>query len=900
MWKEKLSRLGFYISYLIVRAIVALRYRIEIVGLEKIHRKNFSRSGGIVFLPNHPAEIDPVLMEVALWKYFQPRPLIVEHFYHLKGFKFFLDLAKVLPIPTMDVAANKWRAKKIARQFNRIVDALRMGENFLVYPSGRLKVSGMELLGGASFVQRLIETCPEANIVLVRTTGLWGSMFSRALTGSSPDFAQTVWRGIKIILKNGIFFVPKRHVKIELELPAADFPYRASRLELNKYLENWYNRYPEVGPEPLSLVSYAWWKQELPHVYMPKEPEKAIEQRPVSPFIQNEVFKQLSSLSQQPVEKVERSMHLSRDLGLDSLDVAELYVFLDERYEVHDLLPGEIRTVEDVLQAAAGYKKERDEEDLSPAVSKRSWPLEKERLCPEIPIGQTIQEVFLRSCDRNGHAIACADLLSGSLSYKKVKMAALILSEKFRELPSEHIGVLLPSSVGAYLVICAILLAGKTPVMLNWTSGIRACDHADALTQMSAVISSDRFLDRLENGDLGKIENKLLLMEDMRRKISWKDKLKGMRLAFMDCDRLLKKLSLDAIQPSRPAVILFTSGTETLPKGVPLSHENILSDLRACMSCIATYAEDCLYSVLPPFHSFGIVASGLFPLLTGIKACFAPNPNDSHGMAQDIAGWKPSLFFCAPSFIKALFRVAKPEGLQSLRLLVSGAEKTPQELFDYVAHHLPHTRLLEGYGVTECSPVVAFDRPERPHKGVGLPIPCVEIKIIDLESEKVLPLGQEGEVCISGPNVFSGYLGGKPDPFILIDGKRFYRSGDRGLLDPDGTLILAGRMKRFVKIGGEMVSLAGLEEELLKIAREKNWASAEQEGPPLAVSVKEKDTEKPIIILYTTFAIGKDDVNAILKDYGYGRIVKIGEVRKVDNIPLTGTGKTHYRLLDEM
>ena len=256
-----LFRVGFYLTYLCVFWVVRLRYRIEIVGLEKLTPDRFTRAGGIIFLPNHPAEIDPVLLEVALWKRFRLRPLITEHFYRLKGFKFFLDLARVLPIPSMDAAANKWRGKKVEKQFNAIVDKLRAGENFLIYPSGRLKISAMEILGGASFVHRLIERCPEVNIVLVRTTGLWGSMFSRALTGSSPNFGKTVWEGVKIILKNALFFTPKRKVKIELELPPADFPYNASRLEFNRYLENWYNQYPEKGPEPLSLVSYSRWSQ---------------------------------------------------------------------------------------------------------------------------------------------------------------------------------------------------------------------------------------------------------------------------------------------------------------------------------------------------------------------------------------------------------------------------------------------------------------------------------------------------------------------------------------------------------------------------------------------------------------------------------------------------------------
>jgi long-chain-fatty-acid--[acyl-carrier-protein] ligase len=406
--KEWLSRIGFYISYWIVRAIVALRYRIEVVGLESL--EPFERSGGIVFLPNHPAEIDPVLIEVVLWPKFRPRPLIVEHFYRLKGFRFFLDLARVLPIPTMDITASRWRAKKVEKQFNTIVDLLKKGNNFLIYPSGRLKISSAEVVGGASFVHRLLEVCPEANVVLVRTTGLWGSMFSRALTGSSPDFSKVVKEGIKIILKNGLFFVPKRRVKIELARPPADFPHNASRLEFNKYLENWYNRVSET----LTLVSYACWKQELPQVFVPKEPSEAVAQKPVTAAVQKEVFKELTLLAGQ--EKVERFMHLSRDLGLDSLDVAQLYVFLDERFEVTDLVPGDLRTVEDLLQAAAGYKKEREEVPRESA--KRSWSEEKRGFEPEIPAGKTLQEVFLRSVDRDKQAIACTDLLTGPLTYR--------------------------------------------------------------------------------------------------------------------------------------------------------------------------------------------------------------------------------------------------------------------------------------------------------------------------------------------------------------------------------------------------------------------------------------------------------------------------------------------------
>jgi len=161
--------------------------------------------------------------------------------------------------------------------------------------------------------------------------------------------------------------------------------------------------------------------------------------------------------------------------------------------------------------------------------------------------------------------------------------------------------------------------------------------------------------------------------------------------------------------------------------------------------------------------------------------------------------------------------------------------------------------------------------------------------------------GQEGEICIHGPNVFKGYLGTDKNPFIDLDGRHWYLSGDIGRLEPDGTLILSGRLKRFVKIGGEMVSLGGLEEELLKMASEKKWLpSIKDDAPPLAVAVLEKNGDKPLIVLFSTFDVNKEEINQMLRDRGYGDIVKIADVRKVPLIPITGAGKTHYHALDEL
>src|SRR6267154_125537 len=170
--KEKVIILWFYVIFWPVRLLVALRYRLVIKGVDKLTPDQFKRPGGIVFLPNHPAEIDPIILEMVLLRKFRPKPLVVEHFYHLKGFRFFMDLVKAMPLPTMETMANKWRGKKVEKQFNNVVNELKNKKNFLIYPSGRLKHTGSELPGGTSSVHNFLQAPPEANIVLIRTTGL--------------------------------------------------------------------------------------------------------------------------------------------------------------------------------------------------------------------------------------------------------------------------------------------------------------------------------------------------------------------------------------------------------------------------------------------------------------------------------------------------------------------------------------------------------------------------------------------------------------------------------------------------------------------------------------------------------------------------------------------------------
>lgn len=880
----------------LVKLFLGLRYRIRVKGLELLEGALLHKKGGVIFLPNHPAELDPVMVEAVLWRFFQPRPLIVEHFYYLKGYHYFMKLIGALALPDLQGRANRWKQSQVEKVFQEVKQKLLKKENFMIYPSGKLRGSGEEEIGGASFVYNLAQACSGASFVLVRTTGLWGSRFSKALTGKSPDFGKVIWEGLKIVLKNGIFFIPKRDVLIEMEVAPSSLFLKANKLEFNQALEAWYN---SRGKEPLTLVSDCFWKESFPEIKPLTTTEEKKEVISVSPKVEKEVIAKIAQLARQEESKITRNSSLSKDLGLDSLDILQLHTFLEESYDLENVTQEDLESVEDALKVI-GNKKRKEKEVLS---SLPGWEHEGFRKMPEAPLGSTLQEAFLRVCDKMDRAFACADEIQGPLTYRRLKLVAIILSKRMAKIEGSRIGILLPSTSAAYILIFAILLAGKIPVMLNWTIGRKGLEDCVKIAGVSTVFSSRKFLNQLTYGDLGSVQEHLILMEDVKQQISLWDKIKGFLSLLKEANSLLKSSTLKGIQEKDTAVILFTSGTENVPKGVPLSHKNILSNQKSSFGCLNFFASDVFLGVLPPFHSFGFSATGIFPILTGIRVFYSPDPTESRTIAREVARWKATFFVSAPTFIQALFQVAHPSQLDSLRFIVAGAEKTPEEVFDYVKKLEGHKEFLEGYGVTECSPIVTLSRAGSGRKGVGLPIPGVKVCILNLEKETVLPQGEEGEICISGPSVFEGYLGIKKDPFVTVEGEKWYRSGDLGFVDKEGYLHISGRLKRFTKIGGEMVSLGGLEEELLRFAKELKWGPALPQGlkgPPLAVAVLEKENEKPQIILFTVFDISREAVNLALRESGYGRIVKIAEVRKIKEIPLTGTGKVHYRGLADI
>lgn len=895
-----------YIIAYFIGFLLWFRYRIRVEGLEKLTPEALNRSGGVLFLPNHSTYyIDPIVATLAVFPKFPIRPMIVEYMYYTPIIHQLMRFMDALPMPNFVSTSNSLKRKKSEKVIQTVIDNLKEGQNFLIYPAGKVKHTAYEAVGGASAIHKILIEAPEANIVLVRIKGLWGSSFSRALTGSAPALSTALWDALKVIFKNLIFFTPRREVIVELLPAPADFPRQGSRLEMNKYLESWYNQpdglTEQKGSLPgdsLMLVSYSMWKDQfipVRHIQESRDEDLAIQNIPKE--IKEKVYQKLAELKECDISTIKPEMTLASDLGLDSLDTAELLTFLNDQFDVTGFPANELTTVGKVLGIASGQMQPEGavEEDQG-NLSKWLHPIKKERV--NTAPGETIAEVFLNQCAQEGSRVACADGRVGVQTYSQLKMKTILVAEHLKKLPGKYIGIMLPASVAANILILACELAGKVPLMVNWTVGSRHLESVVKLSQVEVVISSWAFLDRLENVDLTGVDDRLVTLEDIVRELSLGDKVKAFFRSKRSTKSIMKTFGIDKLGKESEAVLLFTSGTESMPKGVPLSNDNILSNLRSALSFLEIYSDDIIYGVLPPFHSFGFTVSGILGLLSGVRVFYSPDPTDGKRLAIGMARWHVTIMCGAPTFIKGMLKAATPQQLATMRLCVTGAEKAPQDLFDNLRSlGKPHC-LLEAYGITECSPGITVNPVGGQSKGVGIPLPGVELLIVHPETETILPVGERGLILVKGKNVFKGYLNpGLSSPFTTIDGIRWFKTGDLGFLDNEGILTISGRMKRFIKMGGEMISLASIEDALLQIASKKNW-SASLEGPSLAVCAKETEGEKAKIFLFSCFDLGLDEVNNALKEAGFSNLVKVSAVNKLLEIPIMGTGKINYRQLE--
>jgi long-chain-fatty-acid--[acyl-carrier-protein] ligase len=861
-----------------------LRYDITIRGLQKVRGKK-----GVLILPNHPGEMDPAIISAHLWADFQPRPVVIEDFYYMPGIHWLLKQVGAIPMPNMETRVGTYKKMRIDAALTGMAESIRGGGAVLVYPAGRLMRSGIEDLRATTAAADILQQVPEVTVLRVRTRGLIGSAFSWVAHQDRPPLGQMLIHGAKLVLMNGIFFCPRRKVTIDIEEAGADFPGATDKMAFNRWLEAWYN---EGGAEEVLRTPQLFWngdsRFELADGVIESDDLPSLD---VLPEVRAQVVAELASLAGREAEKIRDEHNLDRDLGLDSLATGELVTWLGEVFHVSDVDNADLRTVRDLL-AAATHQLGQKEMGLSAGLTDGWEEHDRPPVLPPDP-GLTIPENFLRTCERMGEAVAFADNNRGVLTYKRAKVAVVLLAEIIRKHPESRIGIMLPATSGTNLLTMAVMLAGKVPVMINWTVGDANLRHVIEISGVQNIYTSGQFLDRLEGLDLEYLQPFLRVMEDLARGgITLKDKLRAVWRAKSGRVALLRHFEND-LHAGSDAVVLFTSGSESVPKGVPLSHRNVLSNHVGCLGAVKLMSSDTIFGFLPPFHSFGFTITSMLPMVSGLKAVYYPNPTDSRKIAQMAGMWRPTVMCGTPTFLSSILRAAEAGQLVDLRLMLAGAEKAPDALFAKVASDT-NAQILEGYGITECAPVLTMLRLGKPRVGIGLPIGDVEVRIVDIETHEPLAIGERGLILASGSNVFGGYLGrDSSDVFVEIKGKRFYNTGDLGILDAAGNLSLAGRLKRFVKIAGEMISLPAMESAIAAAFPHEEDGG----GPAHAITYVEPPGERPVLALYSVQELSVDEVNQALKTAGFSNLARLSKLWTIDELPLLGTGKTDYRSL---
>jgi len=872
-WNSALTR---SVLHRMLTRILKLRYDIRVIGLDTI--RDAEHDEGILFLPNHPASADPPILMSILYPRFQPRPLAdhdqTDRFY----IRPFMKLVNAIRIPNL-ARNGRGTKEKIAAGIDTVVRSLDLGDNVILYPAGRLYRSKHERLGAKSAVHTILDHNPRQRIVLVRTTGLWGSAFSWA--EGTPGLPGT-WKTLVLFaLANGMFFAPRRQVTVELVEPV-DFPRTADRATLNRALEEFYN----VGAQANTFVPYFWWQGRGPiRKPEPKDDSAPRDLAGIPESIRTQVILHLQEMN--GIDSIAESDRLALDIGMDSLSLMELAVWIEQEFgmPVEDL--ESIRTVGDVILAACGQTvgTSKEKQETIPAGWFAGDAANKLALTP----AETITQSFLQQARTNPGRAIIADRISGVKTYRQVVMAIMVLQKKLRTLANPSLGIMLPASVSASISYFATLFAGKIPVMLNWTVGSGHMQHCLNTAGLSHVITAKALVERLEGQgmDLSALDVHWIYLEDLRTQISGADKLKALVASYLPWTALTSSTVSDT------AAILFTSGSEASPKAVPLSHANILANLKDFNSVLSFRESDRLLGMLPPFHSLGLAGTIIMPLCLGLKTTYYPNPTEGGTLAALVHQYRSTLLIGTPTFVNGILRAARKDQLSSLRLLFTGAEKCPEYIYRRVQEELPCAILCEGYGITECSPVVSVNSPDNPvPETIGRVLPGMEYRIVDPDTMIAAKPDSQGILLLRGANVFAGYLGGETtSPFVRHEGKVWYNTGDLVREDGNGILTFCGRLKRFIKLGGEMISLPAIEAAL------QQFLPPDDAGAPTLAVEATPDENHPEVVLFTTKRIDREEVNAYIRQAGLSALHNIRRLVQVEHIPVLGTGKINYRQL---
>ncbi len=488
--------------------------------------------------------------------------------------------------------------------------------------------------------------------------------------------------------------------------------------------------------------------------------------------------------------------------------------------------------------------------------------------------------------------IALEDITFKELTYRRLLVGADALAGEWRRrfgpAAGERIGVLLPNMNIQPVVLLSLWAAQRVPAMLNFSTGIPVMLQCARLAGLKHIITSRQFLEkaRLNISLLAEAGIDFHHLEDVSPRISGLARFSTLVRHTLDCGAGLRDTPLRA---EDTAAILFTSGSEGVPKGVMLSHRNLLANIRQAGAVIDLTDDDRFFNALPMFHSFGLLGGTLFPLVRGCFTFLYPSPLHYRVVPTLVYDRACTVLMGTNTFLNGYARKAHAYDFNSVRYLIAGAEKVQAATLDTWARKFG-VRILEGYGATECSPLISLNTRMDPCVGsAGRLVPGLGYRL-----EPVEGVADGGRLFVRGPNVMQGYLNEEPNAVFRALGG-WYDTGDIVDVDADGFLHIRGRMKRFAKVSGEMVSLTAVEDALA--------GAFPQFGLRCQVAViarPDVDKGEKLIAVTNEPKLQLADVRAAIKAKGLGNLCAPREVVVVTGIPKLGTGKTNHRELEKL
>ena len=497
----------------------------------------------------------------------------------------------------------------------------------------------------------------------------------------------------------------------------------------------------------------------------------------------------------------------------------------------------------------------------------------------------SLVEMFVRTAKQYPNKLAVADRATGHrVTYKAALLRSLILSKQFDAYDPGFIGVMIPTSAGAVLTVLGAVMSGRTPVMVNYSTGAaQNCRMAQRRLGFKTIITSRALLAKIKCPEV----DGMVFIEDVAAGISRAAKIKGLFQSSLSADRVVRAVHQCA--PDDPVVILFTSGSETDPKAVPLSHRNLIANIEGMHGVLEYGPKDTILANLPFFHVFGFNTGLWLPLVNGMTVVTVPNPLEFKTVCTAIREERITMVVGTPAFLAGYLSKSDDGDFATVRLLITGADKCPEALRrGFLERH--REVLLEGYGTTETSPVISVNSPDHNRPGsVGRVLPNIEIRMEHYETGDTCPVGQIGKILVKGDSVMKSYFDDFEATTLRIR-HGWYDTGDMGYMDQDGYLWHVGRLGRFLKVGGEMVSLVQVEDVLERSVPAGVFCAAVEvpgaaRGSRIVAVVTEGVDERGVL----------REMSAALPNIALPKQFVV-----LPELPRMSSGKTDYRVLTDM